>query len=86
MRITRSIGQYWLFTRFQCERDSLFSIVTRLGSGFCPPGQIAEARQIIRKMSSLLDDFEKIKDLPKDADVILPSLDLNQNGRQLELK
>lgn len=86
MIITRSIGQYFLFTRFQIERDSLFAIVTRLGSGFTPPGEIKEARAIIKNMSSMLDDFEKIKDLPKDSPVVLPSLSIYQNKQQSELR
>ena len=69
MIVSRSIGQNILFTRFMIERDCLSACMTRFGSGFCPPSEFINARFHFTNIQHLLNEMERIKDVPKHLDV-----------------
>jgi hypothetical protein len=51
------------------ERDRLSASMTRLGSGFTPPSEVANARFHFNNISLLLSEMERIKDVHKTLDV-----------------
>ncbi len=69
MIVRRAIGQNLLFTRFLIERDYLSACITRLGSGFSPQSEFISARLHYDNIKWILDELDRIKDVPKDMDV-----------------
>lgn len=69
MIVRRAIGQNLLFTRFLIERDYLSACITRLGSGFSPQSEFINARLHYDNIKWILDELDRIKDVPKDKDV-----------------
>jgi hypothetical protein len=69
MIVRRVIGQNLLFTRYLLERDYLSACITRLGSGFTPPSEFVNARLHYENIKWILDELDRIKDVPKDGDV-----------------
>jgi hypothetical protein len=51
------------------ERDCLSACMTRLGCGFTPPSEIVNARFHFTNIQHLLNEMERIKDVPKHLDV-----------------
>ena len=69
MIVSRSIGQNILFTRFMIERDHLSACMTRFGCGFCPASEFINARFHFQNIQHLLNEMDRIKDVPKHLDV-----------------
>jgi len=69
MIVRRSIGQNLLFTRFLIERDYLSACITRLGCGFTPPSEFINARLHYDNIKWILDELDRIKDVPQNKDV-----------------
>ena len=69
MIVGRSLGQYILFTRYMCERDSLSACMTRFSHGFSPASEFINARFHFNNIKHLLDEMDRIKDVPKHLDV-----------------
>lgn len=78
MIVRRTIGQNLLFTRFLLERDYLSACIERLGCGFTPPSEIISARLHYNNIKWILDELERIKDVPKDKDVKIKDFMSNQ--------
>lgn len=71
MIVRRLLGQNILFTRFMIERDCLSACMTRLGCGFTPPSEIINARFHFDNIKYLLNEMDRIKDVPKHVDVTI---------------
>lgn len=79
MIVRRPLGQNILFTRFKIERDCLSACMTRLGSGFTPPSEIVNARFHFDNIKHLLNEMDRIKDIPKHLDVKIVDRQPTQN-------
>lgn len=67
--LQRSLGQAMLHTRFLIERDYLSASMARLGSGFSPDSVIREAKEHVAKIQSLVEEMDRIRHYPKDAQI-----------------
>lgn len=67
--LQRSLGQAMLHTRFLIERDCLSASMARLGSGFSPDSVIREAKEQATKIQNLIDEMDRIRHYPKDAQI-----------------
>ena len=58
----------------------LSACMTRLGGGFNPPSEIINARFHFKNIQHLIDELDRIKDVPQHLDVkILDRLPLEPN-------
>ena len=63
--MNKALAQSVCLTRYLIERDALSLAFGRIGSGFCPPTVIAEAKHHIHNINNLIKAVEEMAPLPK---------------------
>ena len=62
--MNRSLAQSMCFTKYLIERDALSVAFSRIGSGFCRPSTIADAKYHLQNIQKLIVHVEEMAPLP----------------------